>query len=178
MIINLCNNYGNGDNKEYSLYSYEIYGNEYGNGLGNGYGGGRIIGYNNHGNGFGSSYMPQWGGGYKHNKGNGYNSRYGCSFCDPLLQLYVTRREYVMASLKDQLMITRLCNSYGEEYGYGNGNGYGHGWDSGGYRNSDGNGYGHGWDDGCGCGVGERSTDPLLQLYITRREYIMAVLGS
>jgi len=88
-------------------------------------------------------------------------------------------------------MIADLYNGYGDEYGYSTGNGYGNGY-SGVNGNSkdnisregksgnglgDGDRYGgRGRGSGSGCGYGLQ--DPLLRLYVTKREYVLIKLGG
>ena len=57
----------------------------------------------------------------------------------------------------------RQSNGYGTGGQYSDGGGYG-------------DGYGYGYNGGSGYGYG--STDPLLQLYVTKREYVLATLES
>ena len=86
-------------------------------------------------------------------------------------------------------MIALLCNTYGNGHGHDNGNGHGYGWNSGdGYVQNYGDGDGSGrrcmnnggdeWGNGYCNDYIHSWANPLLQLYMTKREYILAILGN
>jgi len=103
MIADLCNGYGCGDDSELymSVDGRTVW--EYSN-SGSSRGGnksGCAYGSSGDGDGHGYSNGNGWGDGYTGCGGSGGNK--GCRLSDSLLQLYITRREYILAILGNYL---------------------------------------------------------------------------